>query len=114
MEKGDIILEVEPIVSSAEQSPFFAEAVDTNIRTAKTKVMVKDGETIVIGGLLRTEKTKRSTKVPVLGDIFPFLFKNRAETGKKTDLVMFLTPKIITEKEAKEMVEKEKTRIEKK
>ncbi|MCM8804801.1 MAG: hypothetical protein NC833_06070 [Candidatus Omnitrophica bacterium] len=113
-EKGVIILEVEPVVSSAEQSPFFAQAVDTNIRTAKTKVMVKDGETIVIGGLLRTEKTKRSNKVPFLGDILPFLFKNRAETSKKTDLVIFLTPKIISEKELKEITEKEKERIEKK
>ena len=113
-EEGYITLEVEPSVSSAEPSPYFAEAVDTNIRTAKTKVMVKDGETIVIGGLLRTENTKRSNKVPLLGDIFPFLFKNKSETGKKTDLVIFLTPKIITEKEAKEIAEKEKTRTEEK
>jgi threonine synthase len=65
-------------------------------------------------GLLRTENTKRGNKVPVLGDIFPFLFKNKSETGKKTDLVIFLTPKIITEKEAKEIAEKEKTRFEEK
>ncbi|MFN4227963.1 MAG: type II secretion system protein GspD [Candidatus Ratteibacteria bacterium] len=113
-EKGDIILEVEPVVSSAEPSPFIAEAVDTNIRTAKTKVMVKNGETIVIGGLLRTEKTKRSQKVPLLGDIFPFLFKNKYESTKKTDLVIFLTPKIITEKEIREIVEKEKGKFDEK
>ena len=111
-EQGYITLEVEPSVSSAEPSPYFAEAVDTNIRTAKTKVMVKNGETIVIGGLLRTEKTQRGNKVPLLGDIFPFLFKNKSETGRKTDLVIFLTPKIITEKEVKEISEKEKTRFE--
>ncbi|MGB9678063.1 MAG: type II secretion system protein GspD [Candidatus Ratteibacteria bacterium] len=113
-EQGYITLEVEPSVSSAEPSPYFAEAVDTNIRTAKTKVMVKNGETIVIGGLLRTEKTQRGNKVPLLGDIFPFLFKNKSETGRKTDLVIFLTPKIITEKEVKEISEKEKTRFEEK
>lgn len=113
-EKGDIILEVEPTVSSAEPSPYFAEAVDTNIRTAKTKVMVKDGETIVIGGLLRTEKTERSNKVPLLGDIFPFLFKNKSQTGKKTDLVIFLTPKIVTPEKTKEIAEKEKARMEEK
>ncbi|MCS7180089.1 MAG: hypothetical protein NZ891_01885, partial [bacterium] len=113
-EKGDIILEVEPVVSSAEPSPFFTGAVDTNIRTAKTKVMIKDGETIVIGGLLRTEKTERSNKVPILGDILPFIFKNKSLTGKKTDLVIFLTPKIITEKQAKEIAEKEKRKFEEK
>ncbi|MCM8785455.1 MAG: hypothetical protein NC827_01675 [Candidatus Omnitrophica bacterium] len=113
-EKGDITLEVEPVVSSAEPSPFIAEAVDTNIRTAKTKVMVKNGETIVIGGLLRTERTERSTKVPLLGDILPFLFKNKSQTAKKTDLIIFLTPKIMTEKEVKEITEKEKQRFEEK
>ncbi|MCX7917567.1 MAG: type II and III secretion system protein, partial [bacterium] len=87
---------------------------DTNIRTAKTKVMIKDGETIVIGGLLRTEKTERSNKVPILGDILPFIFKNKSLTGKKTDLVIFLTPKIITEKQAKEIAEKEKRKFEEK
>jgi type IV pilus assembly protein PilQ len=113
-EEGYITLEVEPSVSSAEQSPYFTEAVDTNIRTAKTKVMVKDGETIIIGGLLKTENTQRSNKVPILGNILPFLFKNKSETNRKTDLVIFLTPKIVTEKEAKEMAEKEKIKIEEK
>ena len=113
-EEGFITLEVEPTVGSAEPSPYFTEAVDTHQRSAKTKVMVKDGETIVIGGLLRTETTKRRTKVPVLGDIFPFLFRSKSDQVKKTDLVIFLTPRIITPKEARSIAEKEKKRIEEK
>ncbi|HOV22209.1 MAG TPA: secretin N-terminal domain-containing protein [bacterium] len=110
-EEGFITLEVEPTVSSAEKSPFFADAVDTHNRTAKTTVMVKDGETIVIGGLLRTDTTKSNTKVPLLGDIFPFLFKNKADQTKKTDLVIFLTPRIITPSKASSIAEEEKNRI---
>jgi len=78
-EKGYITLDVEPVVSSAEPSTFFEEAVDTHERSAKTTVSVKDGETVVIGGLLRTDTTKRTSKVPILGDLFPFLFKHHSK-----------------------------------
>lgn len=111
--EGVIILEVEPTVSSATPSALFKDAVDTNERTAKTKVMVKSGETLVIGGLLRQDTTEKKTKVPVLGDIFPFLFSRTDKQKGKTDLVMFLTPRIITGEEAKVEAEKEKSRMEK-
>jgi len=112
-EKGYITLEVEPMVSSATKSTVFPDAVDTFERTAKTSVMVKNGETLVIGGLLRTDVTQSKGKVPVLGDIFPFLFKNKSTQKTKTDLVIFLTPKIITESEAKEIAKEEKMKLEK-
>lgn len=112
--EGIIILEVEPTVSSATPSPVFKDAVDTNERTAKTKVMVKSGETLVIGGLLRQDITEKKTKIPLLGDIFPFLFSRKDTQKGKTDLVMFLTPRIITGEEAKRIAEQEKERMEKK
>jgi len=110
--EGTIILEVEPTVSSATPSTVFKDAVDTNERTAKTKVMVKSGETLVIGGLLRQDTIDKKTKVPVLGDIFPFLFSRKDKQKGKTDLVMFLTPRIITAEEAKQLSEQEKKRME--
>lgn len=110
-EKGYITLEVEPMVSSASKSTVFPDAVDTFERTAKTSVMVKNGETLVIGGLLRTDVTQSKGKVPLLGDIFPFLFKNKFSQRTKTDLVMFLTPRIITETEAKVIAEQEKKKM---
>jgi type IV pilus assembly protein PilQ len=110
--EGTIILEVEPTVSSATPSTVFKDAVDTNERTAKTKVMVKSGETLVIGGLLRQDTIEKKTKVPVLGDIFPFLFSRKDKQKGKTDLVMFLTPRIITAEEAKQLSEQEKKRME--
>ncbi|HOL21308.1 MAG TPA: secretin N-terminal domain-containing protein [bacterium] len=111
--EGVIILEVEPTVSSATPSAVFKDAVDTNERTAKTKVMVKSGDTLVIGGLLRQDTTGKKTKVPILGDIFPFLFSRTDKQKGKTDLVMFLTPRIITGEEATVEAEKEKSRMEK-
>ncbi|MCM8776700.1 MAG: hypothetical protein NC905_00300 [Candidatus Omnitrophica bacterium] len=112
--EGVIILEVEPTVSSATPSAIFKDAVDTNERTAKTKVMVKSGETLVIGGLLRQDTTEKKTKVPVLGDLFPFLFSRTDKQKGKTDLVMFLIPRVITGEEAKTIAEQEKKRLEEK
>jgi general secretion pathway protein D len=109
--EGYIILDVEPTVSSAAKSAVFADAVDTNERTAKTKVMVKDGETLVIGGLLRQDTTKRKSKVPILGDILPFLFSRTDNQTAKTDLVMFLTPRIMTSEQANVIANEEKKRL---
>ncbi|HNS32872.1 MAG TPA: secretin N-terminal domain-containing protein [bacterium] len=110
-EKGDITLDIEPTVSSAARSTVFTDAVDTNERTAKTKVMVKDGETIVIGGLLRKDTVKSKSKVPILGDILPFLFSQDSDQVSRSDLVIFLTPKIITAEQVKITAEEEKKRI---
>ena len=65
-----VTLKVEPVVASAQKSSFFPdEAVDTRKRTAKTTVMARDGETIVIGGLERKDVNETHFKVPLLGDI---------------------------------------------
>jgi len=70
--------------------------VDTS--QAETTVMVKHGVTIVIGGLIKDEKIKTVNKVPFLGNI-PLLgraFQNEDDQVRKTEIVIFLTPKIIT------------------
>ena len=70
--------------------------VDTS--EAETIVTVKDNVTIVIGGLIKEEKLTTLKKIPLLGDL-PFLgivFRNQEKTLKKTELVIFLTPKIAT------------------
>lgn len=112
-EKGYITLEVEPVVSSAEPSTFFTEAVDTHERRAKTTVSVKDGETVVIGGLLRTDTTKHKSKTPILGDLFPFLFKQHSKNITKTDLVILLTPHVVREGEMSRLSKKEKEKVKK-
>jgi type IV pilus assembly protein PilQ len=71
--------------------------VDT--RRADTTAMIKDGQTIVIGGLRKRETTKDISKVPVLGDL-PLvggLFKSETESVEINELVIFITSRIVTE-----------------
>ncbi|MCM8817599.1 MAG: hypothetical protein NC913_08865 [Candidatus Omnitrophica bacterium] len=105
-----VTMEVSPQVFAAKQSGFFKDAVETSERSTLTRVMVKDGETVVIGGLLSTERSKGENKVPVLGHLLPFLFSSKANQMKKTDLVIFITPRIITTEMSKKISEEEKER----
>ena len=65
---------------------------------AETSIMVKDGVTIVIGGLIKDEKIKTINKTPLLGDIpvLGALFRNIDDLERKTELIIFLTPHIIS------------------
>ncbi|MBU2063358.1 MAG: secretin and TonB N-terminal domain-containing protein [Candidatus Omnitrophica bacterium] len=68
-------------------------------RKAETNLLVKDGETIVIGGLRQRKDTYSVDKVPFLGDIplIGLLFKKRTKTEVETELVLFVTPHIVRE-----------------
>lgn len=73
----------------------------TTKRSAKSTVVVKDNQTIVIGGLLRDVQKSDSAKVPLLGDV-PLLgrfFRRDSNTAEKTNLLIFLTPHIIKDEE---------------
>jgi len=94
-----VTLEVEPMVSSAQRSAYFPDdAVDTKHRTARTTVMIPDGKTVVIGGLLRTDVVDTDFKVPLLGDIplLGLLFRKSIRTETDTEIVIFLTPRILS------------------
>jgi type II secretory pathway component GspD/PulD (secretin) len=69
-----------------------------DIRRADTTAMVKDGQTIVMGGLRKREDTKDISKVPVLGDIpiIGGLFQSETESKVTRELVVFITPRIVT------------------
>ncbi len=66
-------------------------------RTATTTVLVKDNNTIVIGGIIGQDDTEGESKVPLLGDIpvLGWLFKTKRTTRKKTNMFIFITPRII-------------------
>lgn len=66
-------------------------------RSIKTTVVVRNGDTAVLGGLIKDQETETETKVPLLGDIpiLGWLFKSKETTKDKVNLVVFLTPKII-------------------
>lgn len=97
---GFILMKVRPEVSSVVQNYKTASGniipiVETS--EAETTVLARDGSTIVIGGLMKDEKIKTVNKIPLIGDI-PFLgalFRNSADETKKTELVIFLTCKIL-------------------
>jgi len=104
---GYITLDLSPEVSELAGTVAF-DNIDLPLvskKVTKTRVMVKDGETLVIGGLIKDEVTETKRKVPILGDIpiLGYAFKKTDKAVTKTDLLIFLTPHIITpEKPAKD------------
>ncbi|MGH7108143.1 MAG: type IV pilus secretin PilQ [Acetobacteraceae bacterium] len=70
-------------------------AIDT--REVTTQVLVNDGQTVVLGGILTTNSSDVVNKVPLLGDIpmLGHLFKNTDRKNKKDELLIFVTPKIV-------------------
>ncbi|CAN5579469.1 hypothetical protein BH11ARM2_BH11ARM2_24310 [soil metagenome] len=68
-----------------------------NQREANTQVSVKDGETVILGGIIRNTVTSSVHKVPLLGDIpiLGNLFKTTTKDNAKTELLVFLTPRIV-------------------
>lgn len=70
-------------------------------RTASTKVVIGNGQTLIIGGLIKEKTTSGETKIPFLGDIpyFGYLFKSKKETKDKTELLIFVSPTIISPNE---------------
>jgi general secretion pathway protein D len=82
----------------------------TNKRTVDTTVIVRDQQTIVIGGLIDDTATDNENKVPALGDIplLGWLFKNKSKTRNKTNLYVFITPRVIKNPEEANLIYKGK------
>jgi len=93
-----MILAVNPEISEiVEYRGQFNERPVTSTRSAMTQVEVKSGETVMIGGLIRTVDMKIERKVPILGDIplLNFLFRHKSITKQKVDLMIFITPHLL-------------------
>ena len=108
-----VTMTIEPEVSSASRSAYFPnEAVDTRKRTARTTVMARDGETIVIGGLVRKDIIENHFKVPLLGDIplLGRLFRRSVESEVNSEVIVFLTPRIMSPESLKRIT-KEKIAV---
>jgi general secretion pathway protein D len=91
-----LLQEVKAFISESEVG-----AVTTTKRSAKTTVIVDDSQTIVIGGLISNDNNEAKTSVPCLGTIpiFGWAFKQTTTLKRKTNLLIFLTPHIITSPE---------------
>jgi len=74
------------------------EALAIDKQEIKTQVTVKDGETIVLGGIFQRHNQNTENKVPLLGDIpgVGSLFKQQTKSMKRRELVIFITPTLIS------------------
>lgn len=109
MDKQTITLVIKPSVSTISQwvESGNNKAPQISERSAETTVRVKNGETILIGGLLKNEEIKSIkqipflSKIPILGE----LFKSRSTEKKDTELVIAITPKIVYDEFGRPRVE---------
>jgi len=101
--EGLVIMDVSPEISAVTDSTVpISETLDATIinkRSAQTRVAIRDGQTIVIGGLMEDRKTETVKKVPILGSIplLGALFRRTIEDKGKTELLIFLTPHVAPE-----------------
>ncbi|WP_460480363.1 type IV pilus secretin PilQ [Comamonas humi] len=98
--EGSIILDLDVAkdsrgVDSGGGSP---PAIDT--KHIKTQVLVENGGTVVIGGIFEMQETQSTNKIPVLGDlpVLGNLFKNNTRESEKREMLVFITPKMISDK----------------
>ncbi|MFH1287468.1 MAG: type IV pilus secretin PilQ, partial [bacterium] len=98
-----ISMYIKPEVSYIEPQPVSKGEIEINTTEAETFVMVKDSQTAVIGGLIRKDISQTENKVPFLSNIpfLGFLFKNKANSESRKELLIFVTPHIITDEEMK-------------
>jgi type II secretory pathway component GspD/PulD (secretin) len=90
-----ITLVVHPEVSLYVRNDAAGPVIGT--REANTTVIVNNGETVVIGGLITEQDIKQGTGIPLLGDlpVIGFLFKRTSDSKARSELLVFLTPQII-------------------
>ena len=100
-EGGTVTLELEQEVSSVAPNSSAGANLITNKRSIKTTVLVDNGEVVVLGGLIQDDLAESNQKVPWMGDIpiLGHLFKNSLDDHKKTNLMVFLRPTIVNDRE---------------
>jgi general secretion pathway protein D len=120
---GLVTLDIAPQVSQLDSGSGVPISVGTNssvsaptftIRQALSRVAIKNGETIVIGGLMSDQRTQIIDKIPVLGDIpyLGMLFKRTQNQKSKTELLIFLTPHVALQPDLlKDMSEEEQKNL---
>ena len=96
---GTITLALAPVVARPENSTFFptSNVVDTQKRYINTTIRVKDGSTVLIGGLMNNTESKTIRRVPLLGHIpiVGYLFSSVTKSNNKRELLIFITPKVV-------------------
>ncbi len=95
---GNIIMTLE--VNKDAPGSIVSGAVQINTKHVKTEVLVENGGTVVIGGIFEQNERTDITKVPFFGDLplIGFFFRNQARSTTKTELLVFITPRIVAER----------------
>jgi type IV pilus assembly protein PilQ len=95
---GNVVIDVDVNKDSVGQETRAGFAIDT--KHVKTQVMVENGGTVVLGGIYQQTERNSTSKVPLLGDVpvLGYLFRTTGRTNDKTELLVFITPKIVTDK----------------
>ena len=96
--EGNVILDLEVNKDSRGDPTTAGPAINT--KQVKTQVLVDNGGTVVIGGIFTQDERNQVNKVPLLGDlpVLGHLFQNRVRQTTKTELLIFITPKVITDR----------------
>lgn len=96
--EGSVILNVD--VNKDSRGTLTPQGYAINTKHVQTQVLVENGGTVVIGGIYTQDEGETVNKVPVLGDVplLGNLFKNKTRTTAKTELLIFLTPKVVSER----------------
>ena len=96
--EGSIILDVD--VNKDSRGETTAAGIAINTKHIQTQVLVENGGTVVIGGIFELTEIDDITKVPLLGDlpVVGNLFKNRSKTANKSELLVFITPRVISDR----------------
>ena len=96
--EGNVILDVEANKDSRGANTDAGPAIDT--KHVKTLVLVENGGTVVLGGIFTQTDRDEVNKVPLLGDVpvLGNLFKNKSKISNKTELLIFITPKVVTDR----------------
>ncbi len=98
--EGNIILDLDINKDSRGETTAAGIAIDT--KHIKTQVLVENGGTVVIGGIFELSDQETITKVPLLGDlpVAGNLFKNKQRNASKQEMLVFITPKMVAERQA--------------
>jgi type IV pilus assembly protein PilQ len=97
--EGNIILDLD--IAKDSRGETTAAGIAINTKHIRTQVLVENGGTVVIGGIFELTETENETRVPFLGDI-PIagnLFKNRLRSSNKQEMLVFITPKMVAERQ---------------
>ena len=96
--EGNVILDLD--INKDSRGEIINGIVSINTKRVKTNVLVENGGTVVIGGIFLLEENDTETKVPVLGDVplFGNLFKTKTRIAAKKELLIFISPKVISDR----------------